>query len=67
LREPLQHRQRETGGLAGAGLRRAEQIPARENDRDGLRLNGGGLGVALLGDRAQQLGREAEIFERGFD
>jgi hypothetical protein len=66
-REPLQHRQREAGGLAGAGLRRAEQIAARENDGNGLRLDGGGLGVALLGDGAEQLGRESEILERRFD
>jgi hypothetical protein len=64
LREPLQQRQREAGGLAGAGLCRAEKIAAGEDDGDGLRLDGGGLGVALLGDRLEQLGREAEIFER---
>jgi len=67
LLEQLQHRQREPGGLAGAGLRRREQVPARENDRNALRLDGGGLGVALLGDRAEQLGREAEILKRRFD
>jgi hypothetical protein len=52
----LQHRQSEAGGLAGAGLRGAEQIPALQNDGDGLRLDGGGLGIALLGDCAEQLG-----------
>jgi hypothetical protein len=67
LREQLQHRQREAGGLAGAGLRRREQVAARENDRNALRLDGGGSGVALLGDRAEQLGREAEIFKRRID
>jgi hypothetical protein len=41
----------------------AEQIAACENDGDGLRLDGGGFGVALLGNRAEQLGREAEILE----
>jgi hypothetical protein len=61
--QQLQHRQREAGGLAGAGLRGAEQIAAGENDGDGLRLDGGGLGVALLGDRAEQLGLEPEILE----
>jgi hypothetical protein len=62
-REPLQQRQGETGGLAGAGLRRAEQIAPGEHDRNGLRLDGGGFGVTLLGDSAEQLGRQAEAFE----
>jgi hypothetical protein len=61
--EELQHRQSEAGGLAGAGLRRAEQIPACEHDGNGLRLDGGGLGVTLLGDCAEQLGIEPEILE----
>jgi len=63
LRKKLQDRQDEAGGLAGASLRRAEKIAAGENDGDGLRLDGGGLGVALLGDCAEQLGRKAEILE----
>jgi hypothetical protein len=63
----LQHRQSEAGGLAGAGLRRAEQVPALQNDGDGLRLDGGGLGIALLGDCAEQLGTEPEILERRID
>jgi hypothetical protein len=62
-REQLQHRQREAGGLAGAGLRRAEQIATREYDGDGLRLDGGGFGIALLGDCFEQLGRKPEILE----
>jgi hypothetical protein len=56
----LQDRQHETGGLAGAGLRGAEKIAAGENDGDGLRLDRGGYGVALLADSAQQLGRQAK-------
>jgi hypothetical protein len=59
----LQQRQGEAGGLAGAGLRRAEQIAPGEDDRDGLRLDGGGFGVTLLGNSAGELGRQAEIFE----
>jgi len=47
--QKLQQRQRETGGLAGAGLRAGENIAAFENDGDGLQLDGGGLGVALFG------------------
>jgi hypothetical protein len=62
-REELQHRQGEPRRLAGARLRGGEKIAPRENDRDGLRLDGGGLGVALLGDGAEQLGRKPEILE----
>jgi len=62
-REPLQERQREAGGLAGAGLRGAEQVASGEDDRDGLRLDGGGFGVAMLRDGAKQLGQQPEAFE----
>jgi len=62
-REQLQRRQREACRLAGAGLRGAEQVSSREYDRDRLRLDRGGLGIALLGDSAEQLGRKAEILE----
>jgi hypothetical protein len=58
--EDLQQGQREAGGLAGAGLRGAEQVFAGENDGDGLRLDGGGRGVALFRDCAEQLGLEPE-------
>ena len=61
--EQLQHGQREAGGLAGAGLGGAEQIAAREHHGNGLRLDGGGFGIALLGNSAEQLGRQAEILE----
>jgi hypothetical protein len=54
--EQLQDRQREAGRLAGAGLRDAEKIAPRKYDGDGLRLDRGGNGVALLGDSAEQLG-----------
>jgi hypothetical protein len=66
-REQLQHRQGKSGGLAGARLRRGEKIAPGENDGNGLRLDGGGLGVALLGDCAEQLGRKPEILERRID
>jgi hypothetical protein len=62
-REALQERQGESRGLAGAGLRGAEQIASREDDGDGLRLNGGCLGVAMLRDGAKQLGQQPEAFE----
>jgi hypothetical protein len=60
LCQQLKDRQREAGGLAGAGLRGAEKIAAGENDGDGLRLDRGGYGVALLADSAKQLGRQAK-------
>ena len=41
----------------------AEQVAAREDDGDGLRLDGGGFGVALLRDGAKQLGQQPEAFE----
>jgi len=60
----LQHRQGKPRRLAGARLRRGEQIAPGENDGNGLRLDGGGLGVALLGDCAEQLGRKTEFLKR---
>ena len=50
--------------LAGAGLRGAEQIAAREHRGNGLRLDRSGFGITLLADSAEQLGRQAEAFER---
>ena len=50
-------------GLAGAGLGAGEQVAALEDQRDRLALDRGGLGVALVGDRAKQLGREPEGIE----
>jgi hypothetical protein len=61
--EQLQHGQGKPCRLAGAGLRRAEQIAPGEDYGDGLRLDGRGLGVALLGDCFEQLGAKAEILE----
>jgi len=52
--------QGKAGGLAGAGLGGAQEVFAGENDGDGLRLDGGGGGVALIRDSAEQLGAQAE-------
>jgi len=60
LGQDLEEGKREPGGLAGARLGGAEQIFAGENYGDGLRLNRGGGGVALVRDSAEQLGLEAE-------
>jgi hypothetical protein len=59
----LQDRQREAGGLAGAGLRGAQQVAPAQDDRDGLLLDRGGLRVTLFRDGAEQLGTQAETFE----
>ena len=61
--KPLQHRQHEAGRLAGAGLRASEQVAACEHGRNGLHLDGGGRGVALIGDRAQQRSGQAKRIE----
>jgi hypothetical protein len=44
-------------------LRGAQQIAPGKHDRDGLRLDGGRMGVTLLGDCAEQFSREAEILK----
>ena len=64
----MQDRQGEPRGLAGAGLRGAEQVASRQDEGNGLRLDRGGLGIALLRDGAKQLGDEPEAFEgRAYD
>ena len=60
----LDQRQAEGGGLAGAGLCAGQQVVALQGQRNGLLLDGGGLGVALFVQRAQQGGRKAKGFKR---
>ena len=57
----LQDGQHEGCGLAGAGLGAGQDIPALQHGRDGAGLDRGGLGVALLGNGAKQLGSKPEI------
>ena len=54
LGQPMQDRQREGGGFAGAGLRQTEQVAPAEQMRDRLGLNRGWCGVALFSEGAQQ-------------
>ena len=61
--QQLQDRQHEGGRLAGARLGAGEHVTAGENVRDGLGLDGRGLGVALGLDGPKELGREPEGFE----
>ena len=49
----VQDRQGKAGGLAGAGLRRSEQVAAGQHLRNRLRLDRGGRGVAGIGNRTQ--------------
>ena len=58
--EALEDGQHERRRLAGARLGAGEHVAAGEHERDGLRLDGGGLGVALVRDGAEELGRQPE-------
>ena len=59
----VDHRQRETGGLAGAGLGATEDVAAHENHGDGLFLDRCGLGVARVANGAQDFFAQAQFFE----
>ena len=61
--EALEQRQREAGGLAGARLGGAEQVAAGKHHGNGLLLDGGGFGVTLFRDGAEELGQKPETFE----
>jgi hypothetical protein len=61
--ESLEHRHHERGGLAGAGLGAGHEVASGEDKGDRLGLDRRGLGVALVRDRAKELGREPEGIE----
>jgi hypothetical protein len=61
--QSLQHRQRETGGLAGARLGACEDVAAFENKGYCLLLNRGRFLVTLFFDCTQQFGRKAKLVE----
>ncbi len=62
-REQLQYRQREAGGLAGAGLRSGHQVMPAEHDGNRLCLDWCWCVVTLFGNGAQNVGGQAEIGE----
>ncbi len=62
-RQELQDRQYETSGLAGTGLRAGQKIAACKHGGDRLNLDGCGNGIAVFGDRAYEVGGQAEIFK----
>jgi hypothetical protein len=61
LAEDIDHRQGETGGLAGAGLRAAQHVAAHEDLRNRLFLDRGRGLVAGFGDRAQHVLAKAQF------
>jgi hypothetical protein len=56
----MQHRQREGGSLARAGLRGAQHIPPLQRGGDRGRLDGGRGVIADGGDGFEQGGRQAQ-------
>ena len=63
--EPLDQRQRERRGLAGAGGGAAQHVAAGQKQRDRPRLDRRRLLVAELLEHAQHLGGKAERLETG--
>ena len=63
LAQFVEHRQHEGGGLAGAGLRAAEQVVPFENERYGLGLYRGRGFVALLAHGLDNGRSQLEIFK----
>ncbi|SUJ33288.1 Uncharacterised protein [Sphingomonas paucimobilis] len=61
LDQTLDRREDESGGLAGAGLRDAEQIAAFQQRRDRVALDRGGFGIAFGFERADERLGEAEF------
>jgi hypothetical protein len=62
--QPVEQRDEERGGLAGAGLRLARHVAAGEGHGQSLRLNGGAAGVAQFGNAPLQGFGDVEGFER---
>src|SRR5258706_12365240 len=60
-RKPLQERQGESGGLAGAGLGAPQDVTPLQPQRNRLRLDRRRLDVSLLRNRSQQLGQQVQF------
>ena len=59
----VDHRQDETGGLAGPRLRNADQVLHHQDCRDRLGLDWSRLSIARIVYGFEQFGRKAEIGE----
>jgi hypothetical protein len=57
----VEDRQCEGGGLAGSGLRDADDVAALHHLRDGLRLDRRGRGILLVGEGLGDRLCEAEL------
>ena len=55
--------QNESGGFAAASLRGKLQVAPSDGKRNGLRLDGGGGGVAAVGDGFEQGLRKMKVVE----
>lgn len=62
-KDALEKRQCEGGRFTRSGLRPPHQILARQNDRDGLRLNRRWVGVTLFSNGSQDFRRQAEFIK----
>src|SRR5690606_8104958 len=60
-RELVDHRQGERRSLARACLGNAQNVPSRQNMRNGLSLNRRGRGIAGFANSLKNLRREAEF------
>ena len=65
LEQAMEDRQREGGGLAGAGLGDADDVAAGQRERDGLGLDGGGGEVVLFLKGTRDGIGEAEVLKGG--
>lgn len=61
--QAVEEGQDERGGLAGSGLGQAHHVAPRENGRNGLLLDRGRGGIALLGNVLKKPGVEAQRLE----
>src|SRR5581483_1016348 len=64
LLEQIEHGQHESGGLAGAGLRDAENVAPCEHVRNGLFLDWGRGGITGRLDGGEDLFRKAKVRKR---
>ena len=65
LREMIENRQRESGGLAGSGLRDADDVACGQHLRDGLGLDRRGVGILFLNESAGDRLGQAELEKGG--